>query len=124
MFYNAKSSSGWFVSVLKNRRLAARSNKNLPAVECDGENSDHEQAAAYTDENAKEDCMFLRTVVVNSSNRAEIEKKLIATSDYRKRLCMDPTNSLLKCFPFFFTHSELVSTKQMLKKRYKNHPEF
>lgn len=111
MFYNTKNHSGWFVSVLKNRRKAEKNNKNLSETDSDGGNSDAVQEASYTDENANEDCVFLRTAVVSSFNRAEIEKKLKATADYRKKICMDTENSLLKRFPFFFTHSELVSIK-------------
>lgn len=108
MFYNAKNHSGWIVSVLKNRRLVAKRTKDLQGTEDDGESSDVEQCIAYTEENAKEDCTFLRTAVVNSANRAEIEEKLKATADYRKKISSDPANSLLKNFPLFFTHSEMV----------------
>lgn len=109
MFYNTKNHTGWFVSVLKNRRKAEKSNKNLYVADDDSDDCGVNQEPAYTEDNAKEDCMFLRTAVVNASNRAEIEEKLVATSDYRKKICMDPENSLLKRFPFFFTHSDLVS---------------
>lgn len=108
MFYNVKNHSGWFVSVLKNRRLAVNRNKNSNGIENEVDIGDVQQLEAYTDENAKEDCVFLQTAVVNPANRAKIEEKLIATADYRKKICMDTANSLLKRFPFFFTHSELV----------------
>lgn len=108
MFYNVKNHSGWIVSVLKNRRTTAKRTKDSHDTENEGESDDIEQCTAYTEENAKVDCMFLRTAVVNSANRAEIEEKLIATAEYRKKLCSDPANSLLKHFPFFFTHSEMV----------------
>lgn len=97
------------MSNLKNRRVAEKRNKNSEGTENDDENTEEDQMVTYTDENAKDDCLFLRTAVVNSSNRAKIEEKLIATADYRKKICMDPENSLLKQFPFFFTHSELVN---------------
>lgn len=127
MFYNVKNKSGWILSNLKNRRLTDKQTKNSKATGKDGsedENDDYEgngaesgdgvQANTYTEENAKDDCEFLRSVVVNASNRAKIEEKLIATADYRKKICMDPNNSLLKQFPFFFTHSEWVSNSFML----------
>lgn len=77
----------------------------------DDDGEDIVEQATYTEENAKEDCNFLRTAVVNSSNREKIEEKLKATAEYRKKICADPENSLLKQFPFFFTHSDLVSIK-------------
>lgn len=111
LFYNAKSKSGWILSNLKNRRMVEKRNKNSEDMGSDDENTteSNDQMETYTDENAKDDCMFLRTVVVNSSNRAKIEEKLIATADYRKKIYMDSENSLLKHFPFFFTHSEWVN---------------
>lgn len=113
LFYNVKSKSGWILSNLKNRRVADKRNKNSNDTEKEDENANDDQvednSEEYTEQNAKDDCTFLRSVVVNSSNRAKIEEKLIATTEYRKKICMDTDNSLLKQFPCFFTHSDLVS---------------
>lgn len=117
LFYNVKSKSGWILSNLKNRRVADNQNKNSNDTEKEDENTHDDQmeenTEEYTEENAKDDCIFLRSVVVNSSNRAIIEKKLIATVEYRKKICMDPDNNLLKQFPCLFTHSYLVSCNFM-----------
>lgn len=104
-----KNKSGWILSNLKNRRVAEKRNKNSNDTEKDDDNMLDDQMEKSTEDKAKDDCTFLRSAVVNSSNRAEIEQKLIATAEYRKKICMDPDNSLLKQFPFFFTHSDLVS---------------
>lgn len=108
-----KSKAGWILSNLKNRRVADKRNKNSNDTEKEDENTHDDQMEEnieeYTEENAKDDCEFLRSVVVNSSNRAKIEEKLIATTEYRKKICMNSDNNLLKHFPCLFTHSYLVS---------------
>lgn len=111
MFYNVKNSSGWLVSVLKGRRHADKRNKNANDAEDVDMNSNDVDVAlpAYTDEQAKDDCNFLRTAVVDPSMKPIIEDKLKATAEYRKQICSDPANNLLERFPFFYTHPELVS---------------
>lgn len=70
-------------------RLIYFNTVNLFQTESD-EAIDDNQTDTYTEENAKVDCVFLRTAVVKPSNRAKIEEKLVATADYRKKICMDP----------------------------------
>lgn len=109
LFYNVKGKTGWILSNLKNRRVVDKQSKNSGNTEKEDENTHDDETEEYTEENAKDDCTFLRSVVVNKSNRAIIEEKLIATAEYRKKICMDSDNNLLKQFPCLFTHSDLVS---------------
>lgn len=111
MFFNSKNSSGWFITVLKVRRKANKIGKNAAKSfeDVDVNSNDVSTALpAYTEEQAKNDCIFLRTAIVNPTMRPMIEEKLKATAEYRKKICMDPANSLLERFPFFYTHPELV----------------
>lgn len=114
MFYNKKTHSGWLVAQLKVRRRTKKTNKTSSDTSSDDEKDENDdvQETVYTEENAREDCTFLRRAVVNPSTRAKIEEKLIATAAYRKTISMDSENSLLKCFPFFF-HTFGISKSQI-----------
>lgn len=111
MFFNSKNNSGWFVPALKVRRRANKNGRNIAeSVEDKDVNSNDVSMTlpTYTEEQAKNDCIFLRTAIVNQTLRPTIEQKLKATAEYRKKICSDPANSLLERFPFFYTHPELV----------------
>lgn len=94
------------VSVLKVRRLSAKRKKYNAIEDLDGGNL----SMVYTDDNAKDDIEFLRTVAVNDTNMPIIEDKLTLTLKYRADIvCADKRPSLLERFPYFFTHPTLVS---------------
>lgn len=92
------------MSALKVRRLAVKRSKH--AI-----NEDPGEAnltMKYTDENAKDDIEFLRTVAVNDTNMPIIEEKLMMTLKHRAVICADNHPNLLERFPYFFTHAGLV----------------
>lgn len=91
------------MSAIKVRRLADKRSKSIT-------NEDAEEANLtmnYSDENAKDDIEFLRTVAVNETSMPIIEEKLMMTLKYRAVICADNPN-LLERFPYFFTHAALV----------------
>lgn len=69
----------------------------------------HSNSSEYTEEDARIDIEFLRMMVIDESNMEAIMQKLKDTIDYRKQICDDLNINLLERFPYFFTHSELVS---------------
>lgn len=105
MFYNSASSSGWIVSALKVRRLAVKRTKNMTNEEPGEANL----TINYTEENAKTDIEFLRTVAVNDANMPIIEEKLMMTLKHRALICQSDNHpNLLERFPYSFTHASLV----------------
>lgn len=61
------------------------------------------------DESVKADFEMLKSSLVNNENMSEIERKLKSTIEYRKKLMKIPDTDVLECFPYFFTHPQLVS---------------
>lgn len=104
MFFNPKNNGGWFVSVLKNRRLTSRRKKTE-------KNANESQAMSieYTEDVAEKDIEYLRTAKINSSNMPIIKEKLLLTMDFRKKICENSDINLLERFPYFFVCPELVS---------------
>lgn len=76
-----------------------------PAKELSPDSNDTDDSS--TEDQANVD--FLRTMHVNQSNMPEIIQKLKSTVDYRVKICDDVNTNLLEQFPYFFTHSDLVS---------------
>lgn len=61
-----------------------------------------------SDEEAKSDIDFLKTVLVNDENIGLIKEKLIATRSYRLKMMEELDIDLLEMFPHFFTNPSLV----------------
>lgn len=60
-------------------------------------------------EYAMNDLLWLKTVVISSTNIAEIRRKLDMTRQLRDEIVQKDTVELMQEFPFFFTHPHLVS---------------
>lgn len=60
------------------------------------------------DADAKECFEDLKSIVVNSGNRSEIENKLKFSRKFRKDLLTVTETDLLECFPYFFADPKLV----------------
>lgn len=61
-----------------------------------------------SDEEAKADIDFLKTILVNEENIGLIKEKLIATKSYRLKMMEELEIDLLEMFPYFFTNPSLV----------------
>lgn len=61
------------------------------------------------DDSLKNDFQMLKLALVNKENIADIKNKMKSTMKYRKNLMNIPETDVLECFPYLFTHPELVS---------------
>lgn len=107
LLYNPSKDSGWLVAVLRTRRQAnKRDQMNQQMLPL---NDSNDANASYTEDQAKNDIEILRTMQVNQSNMPEITQRLKSTIGLRNGICDDVNVNLLERFPYFFTHSHLVS---------------
>lgn len=63
----------------------------------------------YSDDQAENDLLFLKSIVVNDRNMEEIKLKLTKTASYRKKLLNKNELNLRVNFPYFYMHPQLVS---------------
>ncbi|XP_055306986.1 uncharacterized protein LOC129571243 [Sitodiplosis mosellana] len=57
---------------------------------------------------AKEDVVFLKSLIVTEENMAIFAEKLNFTREYRLKLLLDKEIHLKEWFPYFFTHPQLI----------------
>lgn len=77
----------------------------------DGNANSQENATAYmnnSEESARNDVEFLKSVIVNDRNLESIKAKLISTSEYRSKMLEDKEIDLRIEFPYFFISPNLV----------------
>lgn len=108
MLFNVTDSTGLLIDRLKKRRQAikvqAKRENRHPDVRADAVDR-----LEYTEEEAKEDFLYLKTTEVNAQTLAEFQEKLRKTVGYRTNLLSDDSIDMMENFPYFFTHPQLVN---------------
>lgn len=81
---------------------------NVNAIESQSEGIENIARSDTTEELARVDIEYLKTVVVNESSIEMIKDKLVSTAEYRSKMLDDKQTDLRIEFPYFFTHADLV----------------